>query len=86
MAIISLTPVSPVTPFTNVMPLVFVLGVSLIKEYFEDRKRRKKDREINGHLVQVLGRDGWQPTPWRDVMVGDIGAACGGLWELSCWG
>ena len=37
---------SPVTPITNVVPLVLVLAVSLIKEAFEDSKRRTKDSEV----------------------------------------
>jgi len=37
---------SPVSPITNVLPLVLVLSVSLAKEAFEDRKRAAKDKEV----------------------------------------
>ena len=34
-------------PITNVLPLVLVLGVSLAKEAYEDRKRAIKDKEVS---------------------------------------
>ena len=34
------------SPVTNILPLVVVLTVSLIKEAFEDNKRRVKDAEV----------------------------------------
>ena len=35
-----------------VLPLVFVLGVTLTKEFFDDYARYQKDREINRMLYQ----------------------------------
>jgi len=32
---------------TTLMPLMFVVGVSMIKDAFEDNKRRKQDTEEN---------------------------------------
>lgn len=32
---------------TTLMPLMFVVGVSMIKDAFEDNKRRKQDNEEN---------------------------------------
>ena len=32
---------------TTLMPLMFVVGVSMIKDGFEDNKRRKQDNEEN---------------------------------------
>ena len=32
---------------TTLMPLLFVVGVSMIKDAFEDNKRRKQDNEEN---------------------------------------
>ncbi|KAK9812802.1 hypothetical protein WJX72_004072 [[Myrmecia] bisecta] len=71
-AALSLTPISPVSPITNVVPLVFVLAVSLTKEAFEDRKRRIKDSEINGSTVEALRDGGIHDVAWRDIKVGDI--------------
>ena len=36
---ISLTPVSPVSPITTILPLAFVTGVGIFKELYEDVQR-----------------------------------------------
>ncbi|CAG9465195.1 unnamed protein product [Pedinophyceae sp. YPF-701] len=71
-AIISCTPISPLTPVTFVVPLVFVLGVSLIKEGVEDRQRYRNDCEVNNRRVDVLHEHGFRRLAWSDVRVGDI--------------
>jgi len=71
-AILSATPVSPVQPITNIVPLVLVLSVSLIKEAFEDRKRWMNDKVVNSSLVETLQGRMWIKVPWSDVAVGDI--------------
>lgn len=53
-AIISLTPYSPISATLSIMPLVFVISVSAIKEAIEDIRRHKMDNEINNLLVKVL--------------------------------
>ncbi|KAH7279146.1 hypothetical protein KP509_37G007200 [Ceratopteris richardii] len=71
-SILSATPVSPVNPITNAVPLVLVISVSLIKEAYEDWKRFFNDKTINSTMVDVL-RDGhWRKLPWRRLVVGDI--------------
>lgn len=70
--IISFTPVSPVSPTVNLFPLIIVIGISMIKEAVEDRKRFVKDREMNSTLVGVLREGAFQMVPWRDIKVGEI--------------
>ena len=55
-------------------PFVFVLGITVLKEAFEDLGRASADKEENSRLVEV-----WQPstktfveTAWRNVAVGDL--------------
>lgn len=71
-SILSATPISPVHPITNVVPLTLVLSVSLIKEAFEDWKRFINDKAINGTMIEVLRDDRWNKLPWRRLRVGDI--------------
>eukprot|EP00249_Psilotum_nudum_P013543 c24389_g1_i3 orf=295-4026(-) len=72
-AAISLTPVSPVNPVTTVLPLVFVIGVALVKEAVEDFRRGREDKKVNNRLVSVLWSDGqFRKLRWKDVNVGDI--------------
>jgi len=71
-SILSTTPISPVHPVTNVVPLSLVLLVSLIKEAFEDWKRFQNDMSINNAHVDVLQGQKWGSTPWKRLQVGDI--------------
>lgn len=41
---------------TTLMPLLFVAGVSMIKDAFEDNKRRKQDNEENRAVYQACPR------------------------------
>ncbi|KAG2538155.1 hypothetical protein PVAP13_9NG382100 [Panicum virgatum] len=71
-SILSTTPISPVHPVTNVVPLSLVLLVSLIKEAFEDWKRFQNDMSINNAHVDILQGQRWESTPWKRLQVGDI--------------
>nr|CAD1822517.1 unnamed protein product [Ananas comosus var. bracteatus] len=71
-SILSTTPISPVHPVTNVVPLSLVLLVSLIKEAFEDWKRFQNDITINSTPVDVLQGKKWESIPWKKLQVGDI--------------
>uniref|UniRef100_A0A0D9XJM8 Phospholipid-transporting ATPase n=1 Tax=Leersia perrieri TaxID=77586 RepID=A0A0D9XJM8_9ORYZ len=71
-SILSTTPISPVHPVTNVVPLSLVLLVSLIKEAFEDWKRFQNDMSINNAHVDVLQGQKWETTSWKRLQVGDI--------------
>ncbi|XP_062200436.1 phospholipid-transporting ATPase 3-like isoform X2 [Phragmites australis] len=71
-SILSTTPISPVHPVTNVVPLSLVLLVSLIKEAFEDWKRFQNDMSINNAHVDILQGQHWESTTWKRLQVGDI--------------
>ncbi|KAJ0974168.1 hypothetical protein J5N97_016133 [Dioscorea zingiberensis] len=71
-SILSTTPISPVHPITNVVPLSLVLLVSLIKEAFEDWKRFQNDKSINNAPVDVLQDQKWETIPWKKLQVGDL--------------
>ncbi|XP_016843759.1 probable phospholipid-transporting ATPase IA isoform X4 [Nasonia vitripennis] len=64
--------VSPTGRYTTLVPLIFILSVSALKEIVEDIKRHRADDEINKREVEVL-RDGrWQWIQWKTVTVGDV--------------
>jgi len=73
-AALSLTPYSPVRPWTTFLPLGIVLGVSMVKEGIEDYRRYKSDKEVNSRIVEVYDptvRD-FVKRPWSAVNVGDV--------------
>jgi len=56
------------------MPLGFVIGVSMIKDIFEDYKRHKSDRTENFKQAYVYSRHSkeFEPRHWQDVRVGQV--------------
>ncbi|XP_038106522.1 probable phospholipid-transporting ATPase IA isoform X6 [Culex quinquefasciatus] len=64
--------VSPTGRYTTLVPLIFILSVSAIKEIVEDIKRHRADDEINHREIEAL-RDGqWKQVKWKELTVGDI--------------
>ncbi|CBH17260.1 phospholipid-transporting ATPase 1-like protein,putative [Trypanosoma brucei gambiense DAL972] len=63
---------SPVNPVTAILPLLFVIGVSLAKEGVEEFRRHTADRLANSVEVDVLINGVMQRVPSRDIRVGDI--------------
>ena len=59
---------------TTLMPLCLVVGVSMIKDAFEDNKRRKSDTEENLMIVQCAPRAGtdFASTKSLNIQVGCI--------------
>ncbi|XP_043283493.1 phospholipid-transporting ATPase VD isoform X2 [Venturia canescens] len=56
------------------IPVVFVLGVTALKDFFEDRRRLASDRRVNNSTcrVYVSEIDRYAKVPWKDVKVGDL--------------
>jgi len=57
---------------TILVPLLFVLTVSAIKDAFEDMKRHRSDKEENQRKTQVGTNGGFRDTKWKAIKVGDI--------------
>ena len=64
--------ISPLTPVTAVVPLVFVLSVSIIREGIEDYSRAKLDRQQNNEEVTVYRDNEWKKTTSGTLYVGEI--------------
>ncbi|XP_054754666.1 probable phospholipid-transporting ATPase IA isoform X2 [Lytechinus pictus] len=64
--------VSPTGHYTTLLPLIFILLVSAVKEIVEDIKRHRADDEVNNRKVLVLRDHMWVPLRWRELGVGDV--------------
>ncbi|KAF6036994.1 ATP8A1 [Bugula neritina] len=64
--------VSPTGRYTTVVPLVFILILSALKELVEDIKRHTEDSKVNNSKVLVLKDKQWVTVKWRDLKVGDM--------------
>eukprot|EP01147_Barroeca_monosierra_P001443 gene1443-4603_t len=74
MMIIAYIPgVAVIDPITSVLPLVFVIGVTAIKQAYEDYQRHRADAEINLKETRILDRNGeLHDIFYQDVRVGDV--------------
>ena len=63
------TPLSPISAWA---PLIFVLGVSIMRESFEDLARYKSDLETNSVKTQIQVDGQWKSVESKDLYAGDI--------------
>ena len=75
--IISLMQMVPIISISGgkpvmLMPLSFVIAVSMIKDIFEDYKRHKSDKLENSKQALVWDGHDWVPQPWLDLKVGMV--------------
>ncbi|XP_029171036.1 probable phospholipid-transporting ATPase VD [Nylanderia fulva] len=56
------------------IPVMFVLGVTALKDFFEDRRRLASDRRVNNSTCRVYVSEGdrYVKVAWKDVKVGDL--------------
>lgn len=52
--IISVVIDSPVSPFTSILPLSFVVLVTAVKQGYEDWLRHKADNKVNNQIVEIV--------------------------------
>ncbi|CAN4124717.1 unnamed protein product [Withania somnifera] len=71
--ILAFTPLAPYTALSAILPLVIVIGATMVKEGIEDWRRKQQDIEVNSRKVKVHQGDGvFNLTEWRNLKVGDI--------------
>ncbi|CAK7335867.1 unnamed protein product [Dovyalis caffra] len=72
-AALSVTSLSPVKPVSLIAPLVFVVGISMLKEAVEDWYRFLQDLNVNARTVMANAGNGlFVGKLWRELSVGDV--------------
>ena len=51
---------------------MFVIGISVIRELYEEIKRRRNDKTVNSLKAMVLRDSKFHETTWAQLKVGDI--------------
>jgi magnesium-transporting ATPase (P-type) len=54
------------------IPLVVVIGVSMIKDAYEDYKRHQSDKEENEKKTLCLIDGKFELKEWQNILVGNI--------------
>ncbi|CRG99765.1 P-type ATPase, putative [Plasmodium relictum] len=57
---------------TYLIPLVFIIVVAMIKEFFEDWQRHKSDNEENSKKTMVFENGELKEKKWADIKDGDV--------------
>jgi len=68
----SITVISPLDPITGWAPLIFVIGLSMLREGLEDYFRHKSDIEMNSSSCKIYSEGKFIVKQWAEIMVGDI--------------
>nr|XP_043629882.1 putative phospholipid-transporting ATPase 9 [Erigeron canadensis] len=71
--ILSFTELAPYSAVSAILPLIVVIGASMVKEFIEDWQRQKQDREVNNRKVKVHRGGGvFEPREWKTLRVGNV--------------
>lgn len=75
--IVLLNWIPPINAFGKeiaMIPVMFVLGVTAVKDLFEDRRRHSSDKRINNSTCRIYNSEAgrYKKVLWKDVRVGDI--------------
>ncbi|CAH1780607.1 unnamed protein product, partial [Owenia fusiformis] len=63
---------SPVSPVTSIVPLVFVITVTAIKQGYEDWLRHQADNEVNNRACWVVRNGELREIKSHEIVVGDV--------------
>ena len=64
--------ISPLSPVTALIPIIFVLSVSLIREAIEDYSRGSLDKQQNNEPTKVYRAQSWVDTVSGDLEIGEL--------------
>ncbi|XP_048318383.2 putative phospholipid-transporting ATPase 9 [Ziziphus jujuba] len=71
--ILSFTDLAPYSAVSAIFPLIIITLATMIKEGYEDVRRKKQDIEVNNRKVKVHKHDGkFEHTEWKNLRVGDM--------------
>ncbi|KAL6902219.1 hypothetical protein ACP4OV_005095 [Aristida adscensionis] len=60
------------TPAAGILPLAFVLGVTAVKDAYEDWRRHRSDKTENNRAASVLVGGVFRPKRWKEVQAGEV--------------
>lgn len=71
--ILSFTDLAPYSAISAILPLIIVIGATMVKEGIEDWQRQKQDHEVNNRKVKVHRGGGvFESREWKQLRVGDV--------------
>ncbi|CAM8894152.1 unnamed protein product [Rhodiola kirilowii] len=72
-ACVSFSPLAPYSAMSVLLPLIVVIGATMVKEAVEDWRRKQQDIKANNRKVHVFKSDSsFSETRWKNLRVGDL--------------
>ncbi|NWQ71690.1 AT8B1 ATPase, partial [Neopipo cinnamomea] len=68
----SIPQISTLAWYTTLVPLLFVLGITAVKDLVDDIARHRMDNEVNNRTCDVIKDGRFKTTKWKDIKVGDV--------------
>ncbi|RDX84223.1 putative phospholipid-transporting ATPase 9, partial [Mucuna pruriens] len=70
---LAFTKLAPYTAVSAILPLIIVIGATMVKEGIEDWRRKKQDIVVNNRRVKAHKVDGiFEYIAWKNLRVGNI--------------
>ncbi|OWM75840.1 hypothetical protein CDL15_Pgr009484 [Punica granatum] len=71
--VLAFTPLAPYTAVSAIVPLIIIVGATMVKEGIEDWRRKQQDIEVNRRKVKFHKSGGvFDCTEWKNLKVGEI--------------
>ncbi|CAF5213195.1 unnamed protein product, partial [Rotaria magnacalcarata] len=64
--------ISSLAPVTTILPLVFVLSLTAIKDASDDIARHRSDSQVNNRETKTVVGGELVTKKWKDIQVGDM--------------
>ncbi|CAF2970673.1 unnamed protein product [Rotaria sp. Silwood2] len=64
--------ISSLAPVTTILPLVFVLSLTAIKDASDDIARHRSDNQVNNRETKTVVENELVTRKWKDIKVGDM--------------
>ena len=64
--------ISPYDPWSQLLPVLLVLSISVFRETMQELARQQEDRRINSQQTRINRNGAWVDGKWEDVTVGDL--------------
>lgn len=64
--------ISSIAWYSTAIPLFIVLGISAIKDGYDDIQRHRSDSQVNSRISYVVRNGRLEEEKWMNVKVGDV--------------
>lgn len=68
----SIRGISPLNTYANLIPLIYIISLTVIKLALNDLQRTKIDLRLNSKQTLIWRNGAWREADWAEVRVGDL--------------